>query len=110
MLPLDQALTTPVGVVNLRSPDPQAEIDLPHGAMLVVYTDGLIERRDRSLRDGIGELVRALSAVSDDACAADVRDQLVGRFVGSEQEDDVCLLVVRRPVVRPAPPAGPATS
>lgn len=110
VLPLDQALTTPVGVVNLHTPDPQAEIALPQGAMLVVYTDGLIERRDRSLRDGIGELVRALSAVQDDACAADVRDQLVGRFVGSEQEDDVCVLVVRRPVVRPARPDAPATS
>ncbi len=110
VLSLDQALTTPVGVVNLHTPDPQAEVELPQGAMLVVYTDGLIERRDRSLRDGIAELVRALSAVSDDACAADVRDQLVGRFVGSEQEDDVCVLVVRRPVVRPARPTGPATS
>lgn len=108
--PLDQALTTPVGVVNPRSPDPQAEVELPRGAMLVVYTDGLIERRDRSLKDGIDDLMRALAAVPDDACAADVRDQLVGRFVGAEQEDDVCVLVVRRPVeVSPEPPAGPPT-
>ncbi|MFI2754995.1 SpoIIE family protein phosphatase [Cellulomonas sp. P22] len=111
---LDGALTTPVGVVNLRSPDPQAEVELPFGAILVVYTDGLLERRDRSLRDGIAELECTLRALPDDVSAADVRDRLVARFVGSEQEDDVCVLVVRRPAAPAgAPdvsPGGPATT
>ena len=35
-------------------------------------------------------------ALPDDADAAEVKDRLVEAFVGTHQEDDVCLLVARR--------------
>ena len=54
--PLDGGLSTPIG---LDGPGrDEATIDVPVGATLVLYTDGLVERRDRGLRDGIAALDR----------------------------------------------------
>lgn len=94
---LDGALSTPIGVTTLGEPAPQAEQLMPRGSVLVVYSDGLVERRDRSLREGIAELTRTLAALPAGASAAEVRDELVERLVLARQEDDVCLLVVRIP-------------
>ena len=55
---------------------------MPVGATLVLYTDGLVERRDRGLRDGIAALTAELSDVPDDADAKAVRDRLVATFIG----------------------------
>jgi serine phosphatase RsbU (regulator of sigma subunit) len=72
-------------------------VSVPRGSTLVLYTDGLVERRDRGLRSGIDELVRALEGAPDDLDAQTLVDTLVRRLVGAQQEDDLCLLVVRRP-------------
>ncbi|WP_315093026.1 SpoIIE family protein phosphatase [uncultured Cellulomonas sp.] len=89
---LNGGLSTPIGL----SPDgSEATVDVPAGAMLVLYTDGLVERRDRGLREGIAALSAELSATPDGADAAMVRDLLVKTLVGAHHEDDVCLLVVR---------------
>ncbi|MCL3860742.1 SpoIIE family protein phosphatase [Actinotalea sp. K2] len=93
---LDGALTTPVGVSTLGDAAPEAEAELPHGGVLVVYTDGLVERRDRPLRAGIAALTQALSRVPDGASAAQVGERLISTLVSESPEDDVCLLVVRR--------------
>ena len=92
--PLDGGLSTPIGLDGAGRDE--ATIDVPVGATLVLYTDGLVERRDRGLRDGIAALTAELSDVPDDADAKAVRDRLVSTFIGTHQEDDVCLLVVRR--------------
>jgi len=93
---LDGARTTPVGLPPSRPGTvPEATVDLPHGAVVVLYSDGLVERRDRGLREGIAALSAALAAVPRDASATQVRDALTGTLVGEHQEDDVCLLVVR---------------
>ncbi|WP_225752588.1 SpoIIE family protein phosphatase [Actinotalea sp. Marseille-Q4924] len=89
------ALSTPVGVTNLEEA-PQEELELPLGATLVIYTDGLVERRDRSLRTGIDALAETLAALPEGMSSAEVRDVLVGAMVGEDQEDDICVLVVRR--------------
>ena len=68
---------------------------MPAGAVLVLYTDGLVERRDRGLREGIADLTAELARAPEGASAATIRDQLVATLVGTHQEDDVCLLVVR---------------
>lgn len=95
---LDGGLTTPIGVMTVPRTDGGAEAhrDLPLGALLVVYTDGLVERRDRSLRAGIDELVSALAALPEGLTAAQACDALLARLRGPVAEDDVCLLVVRR--------------
>jgi len=93
---LDGVLGTPIGIAGPGRPTTEEVVDLPHGSTLVMYTDGLVERRDRGLRDGIDALATALTAIPDDATATQVRDRLVAELLGEHQEDDVCLLVVRR--------------
>ncbi|RHA39637.1 SpoIIE family protein phosphatase [Cellulomonas rhizosphaerae] len=93
---LDDAVTTPLGIQDPHGPTTSGKVAIPAGATLVLYTDGLIERRDRGLRDGIGALVATLSALPDDLDATTTRDALVdAMLVGDRQEDDVCVLVVR---------------
>ena len=96
VIDLDGAGGTPVGLVWEGSQARfDAVVDLPAGSVLVVYTDGLVERRDRGLREGIELLRRELSAVPEGSDAAGVRDRLVERLAAGSQDDDVCLLVVR---------------
>ncbi|WP_456786014.1 SpoIIE family protein phosphatase [Cellulomonas sp. P5_C5] len=70
-------------------------VDLEAGDVLVYYTDGLIERRDRGLRDGLA----ALSAVAAGVTARDaagVGEELLSRLA-DHPEDDVAVVVVRVP-------------
>ncbi|MCM0639277.1 PP2C family protein-serine/threonine phosphatase [Cellulomonas wangsupingiae] len=93
---LDGGRSTPIGLPPVRPGTvPEVSGELPHGAIMVLYSDGLVERRDRGLREGIDALSAALSAVPDDASATQVCDALTDALVDEHQEDDVCLLVVR---------------
>jgi sigma-B regulation protein RsbU (phosphoserine phosphatase) len=65
------------------------------GDLLVLYTDGLIERRDRDLDDGFAALARAagdLGGQPAETVCATLMDRLLP---DQEHEDDVCLLVLR---------------
>lgn len=66
------------------------------GDVLVFYTDGLVERRDRSMRDG----VVALTALCERLTARDaagVGEELLLQLADAP-EDDVAVVVVRVPV------------
>ncbi|GAA2721624.1 SpoIIE family protein phosphatase [Cellulomonas aerilata] len=65
------------------------------GDVLVFYTDGLVERRDRSLRDGMEALEAACAELSA-TDAAGIGEQLLARF-GDAPEDDLAVVVVRVP-------------
>ena len=86
----------PLGVHDPEVEIGQDELDLPAGSVVVLYTDGLVERRDRSLEDGLAALARALRTAPD-GTAAQIRDHLLTTLVRDQPEDDVCLLVVRGP-------------
>lgn len=90
---LSDGLSTPIGVPDPSGSAPQGVVQVPRGSVLVVYSDGLVERRDRSLRDGIDSLVAALAALPPSS-ASSLCDELLARCVTASQEDDVCLLVV----------------
>jgi serine phosphatase RsbU (regulator of sigma subunit) len=70
------------------------EEELATGDVLFLYTDGLIERRDRDIDAGLTALVAAAGGdqgqTADEAIAA-----LLGRLDPPAAEDDVCLLAVR---------------
>ena len=69
---------------------------LEPGSTLLFYTDGLVERRDRDVEQGIAdleELLRELTPQTDDL--DDLCDLLLERMIGDQPEDDVALLVVR---------------
>jgi anti-sigma regulatory factor (Ser/Thr protein kinase) len=72
-----------------------AAVDLQPGDVVVYYTDGLIERRDRGLRDGLEALAAVAGAVTA-RDAAGVGEELLSRLA-DHREDDVAVVVVRVP-------------
>jgi len=93
---LSRAHTLPVGLAPPGAPVAQEELVLPLGSTVVLFTDGLVERRDRSLADGFDALEQALRSAPGPS-AQDVRDHLLTALVDEHPEDDLCLLVVRCP-------------
>ena len=68
---------------------------LAAGAMLMFYTDGLIERRRQDIAEGFGALadaMRAAGGLSAERTCAAVQRQLLS---DSTRADDVCLLAAR---------------
>ncbi len=68
---------------------------LRRGDVLLFYTDGLIERRDRSLKVGLEALVETSTRVTA-RDAAGVGEELLSRLADAP-EDDVAIVVVRVP-------------
>ena len=92
---LDGAVTSPIGVADRRDV-PQATTDLPIGAYLVLYTDGLIERRHRDLDAGLDDLTRVIAGAPSTSTAAELCALVVDTLTSSDHDDDVCVLVLRR--------------
>ncbi len=80
---------------GLDQPRSTVTYALPRGSTLLLYTDGLIERRDRSLDDTLAELRVAAAALASHPLEQ-LCDELLERFA-AEPFDDVCLLVLRTP-------------
>jgi serine phosphatase RsbU (regulator of sigma subunit) len=89
---LDQALDTPLAVNEPTREE--ARIDVCPDDLLVLYTDGLVERRNESLDDGLLRLADAALAFRDEP-VEDVANRLIERFVGTTASDDVALVVKR---------------
>ncbi|MFJ7948308.1 PP2C family protein-serine/threonine phosphatase [Streptomyces sp. NPDC096354] len=58
---LDQATDPPLGARPEHIPRPQAETAFTEGATLVLYTDGLIERRHEDIDTGLNRLADSLT-------------------------------------------------
>ena len=70
-------------------------IDLKPGSTLLLYTDGLVERRDVDFDDGIGNLATTLSNVGD-LDLDPLCDAIVESTAALEAgDDDIALLVLR---------------
>ncbi|MEU2433016.1 SpoIIE family protein phosphatase [Streptomyces sp. NPDC007861] len=70
-------------------------------SLLVLYTDGLIETRERDIDQGMGLLARALRHPG--RSLEEVCDRVIGRLLPSSAEDDVAVLIARAlPRRRPA--------
>jgi hypothetical protein len=72
---------------------PPTKVSLPPGGALVLYTDGLIERRGEVLDVGLGRLCRAVTADSSEIVCRTVMHDLIG---SRSPEDDVAMIVVSR--------------
>jgi CheY-like chemotaxis protein/serine/threonine protein phosphatase PrpC len=77
--------------VGLPRP-PATTLTLEPGTLLLLVTDGLVERRGSTVDDGM-ELLR--TAVACDADLESLCDTLLARF-GAAAEDDIALLALRR--------------
>lgn len=89
---IDVAPGLPFGV-DLDMPRPAATVPLEPGGVVVAYTDGLVERRTRSLDEGLAILTRAVQPDLPEKVCFDVMDSLIGR---EPPQDDVAVLVLRR--------------
>ncbi len=98
--PAGPAEVPPGVLIGMASPAPRRvrTIDLPPGAVLCLYTDGLVERRDRPIDDGIARLSAAVTAAGPETACAEIMLAMAGYMTHS---DDVALLVLRRPVAAP---------
>ncbi len=82
-------------------------VDLRPCATLVLYTDGLVERRDRPVLSGLDELLGVLDRVRPEPPDVLV-ESLTREMVGdARRADDVCVLAVRLPA-RPRPRPRPS--
>jgi anti-sigma regulatory factor (Ser/Thr protein kinase) len=72
---------------------PEESITLSAGAMLMLYTDGLVEHRDQAIDTGIDLLSTELSGVA--GALAEVPDQLVAQLLPGGPADDVAILLAR---------------
>jgi PAS domain S-box-containing protein len=72
----------------------EATAILPSGSTLLLYTDGLVERRDTPLEERLQELSQAASARFDDL--GQMCDEVIAGQLGeADPGDDVALLAVR---------------
>ena len=84
-------------VVQRKSSRPQSSVTLPPGSTLMLYTDGLVERRDMSLDDGIARVSATVASgmnLTVDAVADAVLSEMAppGGY-----DDDIAIVVYRRP-------------
>lgn len=87
---LDLQVGPPLGV-NAEVVRSSTVVALPVGAVMVFYTDGLIERRGKSLDDGMERLRSAVRADS----AETVCRQAVRTLLKDKVQDDIAIVVVR---------------
>ncbi len=96
---------TPLGV---RAERGHHKFFVQPGNTVVLYSDGLVENRRRSVASGLEELVTVASQAPPEV-VGDPQHMLQylveGMLAGYEQDDDVTLLAVHLPVIEAAPEA-----
>jgi anti-sigma regulatory factor (Ser/Thr protein kinase) len=91
---LGDARTFPIGV-EPEFPCPSATVELEPGSLLFLYTDGLVERRGRSLEEGLEALKGVIEESADDP------EQLVEEVIagvvedGAGHPDDIAMVTFR---------------
>ncbi|MHA4815230.1 SpoIIE family protein phosphatase [Streptomyces aculeolatus] len=81
----------PLGVGG--EPFEEVEVELPDGALLALYTDGLVESRDHGLDEGLEEFRKALCDPAQPL--EDVCDHVLDTLYTRHGEDDIALLMAR---------------
>ena len=74
-----------------RGPYEAARLSLRRGDLLLLYSDGLVERRDRSIQDGVAKLVTAVRGVGDPERLVSVALDALGP---THTDDDTCLVAL----------------
>ncbi|MFD4914118.1 PP2C family protein-serine/threonine phosphatase, partial [Streptomyces virginiae] len=71
---------------------------LPPGSTLLLYTDGLVERRGHDMYATVAQLVDLLARLGDRPLD-ELLHRISNRLTDPSPEDDVVLLAVRTPVI-----------
>ncbi len=93
---LEGGRSVPLGTSDLGYQQEEAWVE--RGSTVLLYTDGLVERRDTSLDDRLAQLATVAGVAGGEL--GDVCDQILGGLLGGRRpSDDVALLALR-----PEPP------
>ncbi|MFF3786711.1 SpoIIE family protein phosphatase [Streptomyces sp. NPDC001933] len=87
----------PLGIGGM--PFEAAEFHVPEGSRLVLYTDGLVERRGRDIDTGLALLRDSLAGrdrTSEETC-----DDVLDALLPDQPDDDIVLLVARTRTLDP---------
>jgi serine phosphatase RsbU (regulator of sigma subunit) len=86
---------------------PESVVPTAPGATVLLYTDGLVERRGSTLDDGVAALTAHLEELAGSPLE-ELCDGLLRRMLRGIPQDDVALAAVRLADVDPAEPgSGP---
>jgi phosphoserine phosphatase RsbU/P len=114
--PAAEAEVAPSVLIGVSSQERRqvSTLDFPPGAVLCLYTDGLVERRDQPIDQGIAQLRAAVTTADPEAACAAVMAAMAGY---SPHTDDIALLMLRHPLGEPggsepdsSPPADTRTA
>jgi anti-sigma regulatory factor (Ser/Thr protein kinase) len=93
---LSDALSVPLAV-HRKGSRPQTSVVLPPGSTLMLYTDGLVERRDVSIDDGIARVTETLTAGMNLTVDGLADAALSEMAPPGGYDDDIAIVVYRRP-------------
>lgn len=93
---LSDARSVPLAV-RRKSSRPQETVTLMPGSTLVLYTDGLVERRKASIDDGIARVTEVVVEGMNSPVGAIADAVLTTLAPPGGYDDDVAILVYRRP-------------
>lgn len=90
---VDMPADPPIGLASAVRRRRTTVVPLPAGSTVVLYTDGLVERRGERLDHGLDRLAGAVTpGPAETVCAT-----VMGRLIGSQRpDDDVAVLVLSR--------------
>jgi serine phosphatase RsbU (regulator of sigma subunit) len=86
--PLGASDGNPVEVTTQRFP-------VEDGSLFVLYTDGLVESRDRDITDGLDMLRDAFTAISPDAPLEELCKTSLDGVYADAQRDDIAVLIAK---------------
>jgi serine phosphatase RsbU (regulator of sigma subunit) len=104
---LDGAQDPPLAATHRGRPRRTTTVDFRVGSMLLLYTDGLIERRTESIDQGFDRLVAEVDTHRDLSMAALCDELITSLLRGQSQRDDVAIVAAR--LLHASTTAPPAT-
>jgi serine phosphatase RsbU (regulator of sigma subunit) len=89
-IPAPIKLSPPIGVKGVSYAPSTFTVEAGHG--LVLFSDGLVERRGESIDDGLDLLAATLGRVGDTAAS-----RIWTSMASEHTDDDVTIITLRRP-------------
>ena len=90
---LEGALAPPIGAAAYLDRFVEDATELRVGSSLLLFTDGLVERRTASIHDGMTRLKAATADAPDDL--EELCDRVLASMTGTEVTDDIALVALR---------------